>query len=406
MNKHIYDIKDKNSFNFVLPKEGCLGDMNLKNKKILVVIYLYYETTIGEYIDYIKNVPQDVQLLLATSEEKTALHIKERLKEIRKDYQILVKENRGRDISALLVSCRQEILKSEYICFVHDKNISRNYTQDDVAHFIECMWENTLGSEDYIYNVIDLLERESNVGVLLTPEPLSTNLSCFIENTWYGDFDITCQLTKRLGLNCKLLKEDKPVSVGTAFWAKTEALKKLFDVEWKYEDFDEEPLANDGTISHAIERCFSYVANDAGFDTGIVMSNQFAAERIAYLQNKMTQVFQWMGMTQGIGNLHQFENSVAMLEFVEKFERVYIYGAGLKGQKCLRILRGSNVTVSAFIVSEYDTESRVIDGISIIELDELENESDGAIVVAVSKKHQKDIIENLHSHGYKNICLI
>jgi len=68
MNKHIYDIKDKNSFNFVLPKEGCLGDMNLKNKKILVVIYLYYETTIGEYIDYIKNVPQDVQLLLATSE--------------------------------------------------------------------------------------------------------------------------------------------------------------------------------------------------------------------------------------------------------------------------------------------------------------------------------------------------
>ena len=63
---------------------------------------------------------------------------------------------------------------------------------------------------------------------------------------------------------------------GSCFWFRTDALRKLFKYDWKYEDFPEEPLPIDGTISHAIERCYAYVAQDAGYYSAIVMCDEYA----------------------------------------------------------------------------------------------------------------------------------
>ena len=57
------------------------------------------------------------------------------------------------------------------------------------------------------------------------------------------------------------------MAVGTVYWSRVDALRKLFEYEWKYEDFDMEPLAEDGTLSHAIERILEFVARDAGYES-------------------------------------------------------------------------------------------------------------------------------------------
>ena len=58
------------------------------------------------------------------------------------------------------------------------------------------------------------------------------------------------------------------------------AMKKVFDKNWTYEDFPQEPLAVDGTISHAIERIYGFAAQAEGYYSAIGMSDVFA--RIEY----------------------------------------------------------------------------------------------------------------------------
>ncbi|MCD8325676.1 MAG: rhamnan synthesis F family protein [Lachnospiraceae bacterium] len=60
----------------------------------------------------------------------------------------------------------------------------------------------------------------------------------------------------------------------------TEALKAFYDRGWEYDDFPEEPLPMDGTISHAIERLRPFAAQQAGYYTAFVMSDHFS--RIEY----------------------------------------------------------------------------------------------------------------------------
>jgi hypothetical protein len=39
----------------------------------------------------------------------------------RKNCDVILKQNRGRDVSSLLVACKEYVFKYEYLCFIHDK---------------------------------------------------------------------------------------------------------------------------------------------------------------------------------------------------------------------------------------------------------------------------------------------
>ena len=53
----------------------------------------------------------------------------------------------------------------------------------------------------------------------------------------------------------------------------------LFDHGWQHTDFLPEPLPQDGTISHAIERVYPFVAQAAGYYPAVVMSRDYAVIR-------------------------------------------------------------------------------------------------------------------------------
>lgn len=54
------------------------------------------------------------------------------------------------------------------------------------------------------------------------------------------------------------------------FWAKTDALKPLFDREFRIEDFPEEQGQTDGTLAHVIERSTSLISKNRGYHDAIV----------------------------------------------------------------------------------------------------------------------------------------
>lgn len=73
------------------------------------------------YLRYIENIPDDIFILITVSEEKTKRYINSFWKNKTLKYKVILKPNRGRDISSLLIAARKEILNYKYVCFLHDK---------------------------------------------------------------------------------------------------------------------------------------------------------------------------------------------------------------------------------------------------------------------------------------------
>ena len=267
---NVYDIKVQNNLNFILPVGHRLGKsgFNKQRKKAAIIVHLHYFDTIEYYLKYIEKIPDTIEILITTSSDE----VRDRLckTKFRKqcNCRIIQKPNRGRDISAFLVACREEILKYEYICFLHDKKEKCELYKKDTEEWIRCLWENMIGSIEYIDNILLTFCENLNLGLLVPPSPLSDHFASAYLNTWYKNFYQTKKLVEQMNLACDLNEDKPPITLGSVFWARVSALKKLLEIEWKYEDFDEEPLKNEGTTSYAIERILAYVAQDAGYDTG------------------------------------------------------------------------------------------------------------------------------------------
>jgi len=64
--------------------------------------------------------------------------------------------------------------------------------------------------------------------------------------------------------------------LGTMFWARPAALSSLRSLKLRHEDFPTEPLSNDGTILHAIERILPAACEAAGLDWCTVYDRRYA----------------------------------------------------------------------------------------------------------------------------------
>lgn len=397
--KNVYEIKKEKSLNYILPKEEMLSELKEDIfQSIIVVIHIYYYDRIDMYLRYIENIPDDIFVLITVSEEKTKEHIIACWKNKISKYKIIVKPNRGRDISSLLVAAKEEILKYKYVCFLHDKREKNIEKKKDVEHWNYCLWENTIGSNLFIKNIIYTFEKNNHLGLLVPPSPITENLEYGYVNPWGNDFELTSQLVNEMKLNCNLKKTFPPIVLGTVFWAKTDALKKLFEVNWKYDDFEPEPLSDDGTLSHAIERILPYVAQDAGYESGWVMTDRYASEQWEYYIDVLRNFFDFFENTYDIIHISKSRRLFHIVKelplFCSYYQKVYIYGAGEIGKRCFGIMVNLNIPLESFLVSELTNNiHNTFYGMLIQSVEEIILDETCGIIIAV----RKDLVEEIQN---------
>ena len=75
---------------------------------------------------------------------------------------------------------------------------------------------------------------------------------------WGSDRNFAQNVLKRFEKKINLEQEFPVIEFpqGSMLWANVEALREMFELNLKYEDFPEEPLGTDGSIAHALERLF------------------------------------------------------------------------------------------------------------------------------------------------------
>ncbi len=370
-----------------------------------IIIYLYYEDTLDMYLDYIDNIPEKIKVVIITS-NSTVKNIIEKWKSIHnKKFEVRLKENRGRDISALLVTAKDITSTYKYVCFIHDKKEHSKKYQKEIQFWLENLWDNALKSSIYIQNVICMLEKNSDLGILIPPPKLNLSMEWDLDY-WEDNIENVQKLAEKLGIAAKIKPEDDILCIGTVFWCKTSALKKLFGYNWKIEDFDQEPLKINGTISHAVERIFPYAAKDEGYKTKFCICLEYAEKLITIQNNILNQsfaIFKEIGL-ENVDNIYEYENlKCKCTSYFVAHKKVYLYGAGKIGKLYLKFAKHCQCEPAAFLETVKNPIKNNKDmELPVIALDDIKDWNDCGIIITVGDGKREELENILYNRGIKD----
>ncbi len=412
--ENVYDIRREKNLTYILPEtrdaEPGIPQGVYRNTAILV--YLYYPDTLSSYYGYIDNIPQGIDMYIISSRADVVSTVREHFGDRSKEnvYYIL-KENRGRDISALLVTGNGIVRKYEYVCFLHDKKEHCAERKGDTLLWIKNLWGNQVGSHaegpGYINGILQLFEKHADLGILAPPEPIGAHFNTWYGRGWYGSFGITREIARRLRLRADIREDKPPITFGTVLWFRRAALWKLFEAGWEFSDFDDSGLADGGYLSYGIERIFAYVAQDAGYDTGTVMTAAYAGKQISYLQYEAGLFFREADAFFPVGCLDDLEcykrNHGKVVEFAKKNKKIYLYGAGKMGRLCAALLRAENVLPVGYLISGNDGEG-VVDCLPVIAADRLDGlwQDMAVVITAYDQGVQEEMETVLEGKGCRS----
>ncbi len=294
------DIKRRMHFNYILDNKHSV---NLKEKaiKIALVIHIYYQDLIEYCFEYAKSIPNYADVYITTDTESKKVLIEEVFSHLKCNFlKVIVISNRGRDVSSLLVGSKDFIMKYDLVCFFHDKKTLQFEPYSIGESFAYKCCENILSTPEYVNNIISTFMEEPRLGMLTPPPPNHASFFGVFGTEWGSNFSMTKELAQKLKINVDINIYKEPIApLGTMFWFRPSALKPLFNFDWDYNDFPEEPNNNDGTILHAIERIYPLAAQQEGYYIGWCMNNDFAKLEFTNIYFMLREVAQSIYATAG-----------------------------------------------------------------------------------------------------------
>lgn len=405
---YVDDIRNALNLNFILPTENT-EQYQLENvyKKTAVIMHMAYWELIPYVERYIREIPAGIHKTFVVIDEKTQDGIKSLcagLEIINYEIRKMI-PNRGRDMNALFVVCRDILEKYEVVCFTHDKRTSGDNGAWTIgSSFMEQLWDNTLKSEGYINRILKLFCEEERLGYLTVPGPYYGNYTKVLGKEWTSCFQTTCELAKKMNLHARMSQKHQPIGLGNAFWCKTAILKKMLEYGLKTSDFPGEPMAEDGTISHALERIFPYAAQDAGYYSGTVENTEFAETRmtaLSYMTNHLISKLTDNPMLAGRNTFEAICDSIENKEFenfINDSKSIYVFGTGATGKRAAKLLQKRQIPMEGFICSDGYPKEDYMEGIKTYYLSEIRtNTEKTGIILAVNKKFYSEIRDKINA---------
>ena len=237
---------------FAESNHGILG------QEIAVHAHVYYEEEIDFLIQKLKNIPTGFGLFISTNTNlKSKYILKKLLKEDFANVTVRITENRGRDISPLLLAFPEIFNEYEYVLHIHTKKSPHNIR----LHGWYCfLIENLIGSKEVVHSILSLFEKNPTLGII-APEHFYLVQSAI---TWGVNFDQCKALLNKMGVLINKYS-DSDFPAGSMFWSRVDVYRPILDLGLELNDFEKEAGQTDATLTHAIERIFYYSCELAGY---------------------------------------------------------------------------------------------------------------------------------------------
>lgn len=278
---HQADFQKCLQLNYILSSEQIENEeeyQKLSKYKTALFMHLYFDDLADLSLRYAASMPEYADIYITTNTEEKKAVFEKKFKQLQcNKLEVRVVPNRGRDVSSLLVSLKDVLPKYDIACFYHDKK-SGQVTPGSVGESFgyKCA-ENVLYNKNFVYRVLKAFDDNPRMGLLSPPEPNHAEYFASLGHEWFNNFPNTKELAERLNIQVPMDESKEPIApLGSVFWFRVKAMEPLHNYPWKYEDFPEEPLPIDSTISHAIERIRPFAVQQAGYYPGFLMVDKYA----------------------------------------------------------------------------------------------------------------------------------
>ena len=293
----------------------------LKRHDTCVILHLYHPDMWDEIQSYLSNLGNQFDLFVTTpyevdiSEDGIRAHFPHA--------QIYRCENRGRDIAPFLgVFSAIAELSYKYICKIHTKksvylSTGKEWQRD--------MMDKLLGTPETVATIKRAFEQHADWGIIgpyghVVPHTFY----------WTQNAENVVRLAKSLDIPTEAIEFS--YVAGSMFWFRPEALSLILRLGVRTEDFEPEQGKIDGTLAHAIERCFGMFANHTGYKIAESSSYDVKLPDIPFQFGLLIQAFQQREQT----------FSTELVSLNEKLRRVSEQVSTLKGEVSELTRRVSN----------------------------------------------------------------
>jgi rhamnosyltransferase len=246
-----------------------------ETQKVAIHFHVNYLDIFEKYLTDIGRFINQVDLYITTDSEEKKRLILSRLKSQPSFFlikEISVAEGISSDIIHWL-KLADDLNKYDLVGHFHTIKTDHKY-QFKNSSWSEELYDTLLRPAN---EIIQLFEKESQLGVLISDIPKSLR-SIFDKNEWNLSKDAFLALWKGMGCKKNIDLLDRNISVvpyGNMFWYRPKALRPLFELKLKMDDFGQNSSPNDGPIVHAIGYLPVYVAWNQGYDFKIALSRNY-----------------------------------------------------------------------------------------------------------------------------------
>jgi lipopolysaccharide biosynthesis protein/2-polyprenyl-3-methyl-5-hydroxy-6-metoxy-1,4-benzoquinol methylase len=235
--------------------------------KVCVVVHAFYPELLTEIFDYLKQWSTPYRLVITTTPDKSEA-VQVELDKHSMAADVLTQENRGRDILPFIKALQNAVKDEPLILKLHTKKSTHREDGDT--------WRKDLLSKllapEKASKIFTAFAEHNDLG-LIAPEGHILSMSTY----WGSNAGTVHRLTKKMGGDV-FLPESTLFAAGSMFYVRSTAIQPIIDLGLRDLDFEEEAGQVDGTLAHAIERCFSV----ATWLSGYYLASSEHPEVVAY----------------------------------------------------------------------------------------------------------------------------
>lgn len=233
--------------------------LSVAEPKIAVALHLHYPDLWPEFETLLEAIDRPLHLILTLTRPDAVLA--QRVQAKFRDAEIVVYDNRGRDVGPFLQLLHEGKLDGfDLICKLHGKKSGLSGPRMMLGE----IWRQAsafdlIGSRDVVDRVVAAFEHSQDTGMIGSRRFRLPNEWKVREAAWGRNREMILALLEKLGMD-----PDSSLDffAGTMFWVRRSALEPLKRLDLTLASFPGETGQLDGTLQHALERVLAMICTN------------------------------------------------------------------------------------------------------------------------------------------------
>lgn len=261
-------------------------------------------------------------------------------------------------------------------------------------------WENLLGRNGYLNQLLNLFMKEKRLGLLVTPLPLHGKYIKSHIYEWNEDDELNVLLQK-LGITDFVKRSLKKAYWSTSFWCRVDAIGKKF---WKNLD----DISDSGDY---FAQVFPYIIQKNGYYTGVAKTIRYARMKETIQDVLISDLMSLYGKKIEYSDFYDLKrieklyslNNDRIENFLKYNNKVYIYGAGEQANIMAKIVDEDKI--KGFIVTNSKGNPCKINGKQVFALKDVSFSKDDGVVLGLNRGNTKEVLPILLNYVDKEKIL-